>query len=61
MHCYKEQGAEDLHAQTTQMLALARKVLAAMAASLGVDRTYFDQLCHHPIGGPRALHYPPSR
>jgi len=46
---------------TTQMLALARKVLAAMAASLGVDRTYFDQLCHHPIGGPRALHYPPSR
>ncbi|KAF9883350.1 hypothetical protein FE257_003566 [Aspergillus nanangensis] len=39
---------------------LARNILSVMAETLGLERTFFDEFCHHPVAILRLLHYPPQ-
>ena len=42
------------------MEALARRIMRAFAAALGLEERYFDNTISEPISALRALHYPPT-
>ncbi|KAE8441099.1 hypothetical protein EG329_005866 [Mollisiaceae sp. DMI_Dod_QoI] len=49
-----------LYAYHTAVLSFSKKLMQLIALSLDLPETYFDHMSSFPMGGLRALHYPPQ-
>lgn len=60
-----EEDLPDFYAQVKEyygaVLQLARHLFRLFALALELEENYFDEMCTHPGGIARVLHYPPSK